>query len=132
MPSASCSRMHSSSDASGGVYFRAAVFEPTFQKHAKVPCGGCQIHVLDRSAFKPVLTGMAVIDEMRAADPASFAWKPPPYEYEHDRDPIELIAGSPSFRAAIERGDRAEQIAARWADSVAAFRERRMPYLMYD
>jgi uncharacterized protein YbbC (DUF1343 family) len=115
-----------------GVYFRAAVFEPTFQKHARVPCGGCQIHVLDRSAFQPVLTGVAVIDELRAADPASFAWKPPPYEYEHDREPIELIAGSPSFRAAIDRGDRAEQIASRWADSVAAFRDLRQPYLLYD
>src|ERR1051325_1202255 len=40
-----------------GVYFRPAVFEPTFQKHAKQTCGGCQIHVLDRAAFKPVLTG---------------------------------------------------------------------------
>src|SRR6185436_15327628 len=30
-----------------GVHFRPAVFEPTFQKHAKKTCGGCQIHVLD-------------------------------------------------------------------------------------
>ena len=29
-----------------GVYFRPAVFEPTFQKHAKQTCGGCQIHVI--------------------------------------------------------------------------------------
>src|SRR6185503_7011704 len=28
-----------------GVYFQPAVFEPTFQKHAKQPCAGCQIHV---------------------------------------------------------------------------------------
>ncbi len=28
-----------------GVHFRSAVFEPTFQKHAKKACGGCQIHV---------------------------------------------------------------------------------------
>ena len=26
-----------------GVYFRPAVFEPTFQKHAKQSCGGCQV-----------------------------------------------------------------------------------------
>ena len=51
---------------------------------------------------------MAVIDEMRAADPASFAWKPPPYEYEPDKQPIDVIAGSPSFRAAIDAGERAE------------------------
>src|SRR4029453_10544207 len=40
-----------------GVHFRPAVFEPTFQKHCKVACGGCQIHVTDRTAFKPVAGG---------------------------------------------------------------------------
>src|SRR5512143_1127473 len=27
-----------------GVHFRPVTFEPTFQKHARVTCGGCQIH----------------------------------------------------------------------------------------
>lgn len=114
-----------------GVYFRSVVFEPTFQKHARVTCGGCQIHVLDRRAFRPVLTGTAIIDALRAADPGAFAWKAPPYEYEHDKVPIDVIAGSPSFRIAIDAGERAEQIAARWEASVSAFRESRRHYLLY-
>ena len=114
-----------------GVYFRPVVFEPTFQKHARVACGGCQIHVRDRLAFRPVLTGMAIIDELRASDPASFAWKQPPYEYEHDKVPIDVIAGSSSFRHAIDAGERAEHIAARWQASVAAFRSLQQPYLLY-
>jgi uncharacterized protein YbbC (DUF1343 family) len=114
-----------------GVYFRPAVFEPTFQKHARVACGGCQAHVLDRQTFRPVLTGLALIDEMRAADPTSFAWKPPPYEYEHDKQPMDVIAGSPSFRAAIDSGVRAETIADGWRDSVAAFERLRRPFLLY-
>jgi uncharacterized protein YbbC (DUF1343 family) len=28
-----------------GVIFRACAFQPTFQKHAKVTCGGVQTHV---------------------------------------------------------------------------------------
>ena len=114
-----------------GAYFRPAVFEPTFQKHARVPCGGCQVHVLERRAFKPVLTGLAIIDEMRAADPGAFAWKVPPYEYEHDKQPIDVISGSPSFRLAIDAGERAEHIAARWASTVKSFRELQKPYLLY-
>src|SRR5688572_2174967 len=43
-----------------GVFFRPAVFEPTFHKHAKTTCGGCQIHVLDRVVFEPVLTAVAL------------------------------------------------------------------------
>jgi uncharacterized protein YbbC (DUF1343 family) len=115
-----------------GAYFRPAVFEPTFQKHARVACGGCQIHVLDRATFRPVLTGVALIDEIRAADPASFAWKPPPYEYEHDKQPIDVIAGAKWFRHAIDAGERAEAIAKRWDASVEVFRALRQPYLLYD
>jgi uncharacterized protein YbbC (DUF1343 family) len=114
-----------------GVSFRPVVFEPTFQKHARVACGGCQIHVRDRGAFRPVLTGLAIIDEIRAADPASFQWKQAPYEYEHTKVPIDVIAGSSSFRRAIDAGDSAEHIAARWEASVAAFRDLQQPYLLY-
>ena len=114
-----------------GVYFRPAVFEPTFQKHARVACGGCQIHVLDREAFRPVLTATAVIEMLRAADPAAFAWKTPPYEYEHEKVPIDVIAGSPEFRHAIDAGERAEQVAARWQPTLAEFEMLRSAYLLY-
>src|SRR6266404_5579696 len=43
-----------------GVVFRPTVFEPTFHKHAKETCGGCQIHVLDRRQFRPVITGVTL------------------------------------------------------------------------
>jgi uncharacterized protein YbbC (DUF1343 family) len=114
-----------------GVYFRPIVFEPTFQKHARVTCGGCQIHVVDRGTFKPVLTGFAVIEEMRAANPESFGWKPPPYEYEHEKMPIDVIAGAKWFRQAIDAGERAETIAERAEPALAAFRQLRQRYLLY-
>jgi uncharacterized protein YbbC (DUF1343 family) len=87
--------------------------------------------VLDRHAFKPVLTGAAVIEEMRAADPASFAWKPPPYEYEHDKQPIDVIAGAKWFREMVDAGEPAEAIADQWQSGLAAFRDLRQPYLLY-
>ena len=93
-----------------GVHFRPAVFEPTFQKHAKKTCGGCQIHVLDRKAFKPVLTGVALIDAIKAAGPKDFAWRKPPYEYEHEKEPIDILAGSPALRIAIDGGKKAEDL----------------------
>jgi uncharacterized protein YbbC (DUF1343 family) len=114
-----------------GVFFRPTVFEPTFQKHARVACGGCQIHVLERHAFKPVLTGMAIIEELRAADPKVFSWKRPPYEYENDKEPIDVIAGSPSFRHAIDAGERAEHIAAKWATSVREFKTLKQRFHLY-
>jgi uncharacterized protein YbbC (DUF1343 family) len=115
-----------------GVHFRAAVFEPTFQKHAKKTCGGCQIHVLDRRSFKPVLTGVALIDQIRAAGPADFAWRKPPYEYEHDKEPIDILAGSSALRTAIEAGARAEDLAPAWDREMQPFLEVRTRYLQYD
>jgi uncharacterized protein YbbC (DUF1343 family) len=114
-----------------GVHFRAAVFEPTFQKHAKTRCGGCQIHVLDRTAFRPVLTGAALIDQVRAADPKAFSWRKPPYEYEHDKEPIDILAGSPAFRLAIEAGQRAEELVPVWERESRPFEEVRTQYLVY-
>jgi uncharacterized protein YbbC (DUF1343 family) len=114
-----------------GVHFRPAVFEPTFQKHAKTTCGGCQIHVLDRQAFRPVLTGAALIDQVRAASPSAFAWRQPPYEYEHDKQPIDILAGTPAFRESIDAGINADTIAAGWEPDRRAFLELRREYLRY-
>jgi len=114
-----------------GVFFRPAVFEPTFHKHAKTSCGGCQIHVLDRTAFRPVETGVALLAAFRASDPAQFAWRDPPYEYEHEKLPIDILAGSSEMRERIEAGQAAREIARSWKDSVDAFSELRARFLIY-
>lgn len=115
-----------------GVRFRPVVFEPTFQKHARTTCGGCQIHVLDRRAFRPVITGLAVIEELRRANPAAFAWRQPPYEYEHEKWPIDILAGSTALRERIDAGDSAEAIAAAWPMAVDAFVPQRAVVQLYD
>lgn len=115
-----------------GVHFRPAVFEPTFQKHARTACGGCQVHVLDRRSFEPVLTGVALIDAVRAAAPDRFAWRDPPYEYEHDKPPIDILAGSPALRKAIDSGACAEDIAREWEAGIESFRMLRAPFLLYE
>src|SRR5437588_7097088 len=61
-----------------GVKFRATNFLPTFQKHAGVTCGGVQVHVLDREAYRPVLTGVAIVKSCFDLYGESFRWKEPP------------------------------------------------------
>ncbi|MBM3772918.1 MAG: DUF1343 domain-containing protein [Acidimicrobiia bacterium] len=113
-----------------GVFFRPAVFEPTFHKHAKRPCGGCQIHVLDRNRFRPVLTGVALIAAFRRAD-SSFAWRQPPYEYEHIKLPFDILAGSSELREQIEFDVPVVEIGRSWESGVAAFDQLRRTFLMY-
>jgi uncharacterized protein YbbC (DUF1343 family) len=114
-----------------GAYFRPAVFEPTFQKHAKEPCGGCQIHVLDRDKYPAVQSAVAILIEMRAQNPAKFQWRQPPYEYEHEKLPFDILAGSSDLRLQIEAGVPAPTISGSWQSGLDKFAEQRAPFLLY-
>jgi uncharacterized protein YbbC (DUF1343 family) len=114
-----------------GAFFRPALFEPTFQKHARTGCAGCQVHVTDRRSFRAVETGVALIEAFRAAGPDAFGWKNPPYEYEYDKMPIDCLAGSSSLREQIDSGVPAGEIARAWAPEVAAFERLRSTFLLY-
>jgi uncharacterized protein YbbC (DUF1343 family) len=114
-----------------GVHFRAVFFEPTFQKHARQTCGGCQIHVLDRTRFEPVRTAVDLIAEFRAQNPARFAWREPPYEYEHEKAPIDILYGSDRLRTAIEAGKSSAALSAEWRADSDAFRREREKSLLY-
>jgi uncharacterized protein YbbC (DUF1343 family) len=114
-----------------GAHFRVVAFEPTFQKHARVSCGGCQIHVTSRRDFEPVKAGVALIRESYGLAPKKFKWRDPPYEYEHDKMPIDILAGSTELREQIEQQVPLEEIAESWMPGVTEFEEIRKPYLLY-
>ncbi len=114
-----------------GVRFRPVVFEPTFHKFAQQGCGGIQSHVLDRKTYRPVLCGAALLSRFHAANPAKFAWRQPPYEYEHDKMPIDILAGSSELRRQVEAGVDPRDIAASWEDGVTAFRKATKEFLIY-
>jgi len=114
-----------------GVHFRPAVFEPTFQKHAKLTCGGCQIHVTDRQKFQPVLVGVALIAMFYQTNSVEFAWRQPPYEYEPEKMPFDILSGSTALREQIEAGVDAREIASSWKDDEANFRKVRESFLLY-
>ena len=114
-----------------GVFFRACVFQPTFQKHAGTSCGGVQIHVLDRGTFEPVLTGIAMVKAAYDLYPADFRWKDPPYEYVYDRNPFDVICGTSEIRKAFELGTELVEIAAEWSSPLADFVEARSSFLLY-
>jgi uncharacterized protein YbbC (DUF1343 family) len=114
-----------------GVYFRACGFQPTFQKHAGVTCGGVQIHVTDRREFEPAIAGVATVKMAYDLYTEHFRWKEPPYEYVYDKNPFDVIAGTDKLRKAIERNDSLETIAASWADGLEKFGRERERFLLY-
>jgi len=114
-----------------GVHFRPVFFEPTFQKHAKHTCGGCQPHVTDRNAFKPVRTAVEMLEEFRAQDPSRFSWREPPYEYEHEKMPIDILYGSPQLRTLIDAGGSARALMESARQDEDRFLATRKPFLLY-
>ena len=114
-----------------GVHFRPVVFEPTFQKHARQACGGCQIHVLDRHEFRAVESAVAVLVEIRTQNPSAFQWRQPPYEYEHEKLPFDILAGSSQLRQQIEAGLPVRTMYYSWLQDHERFRTERQPFLLY-
>jgi len=114
-----------------GTWYRPVTFEPTFHKHARQTCGGCQIHVTDRATFRPVLASVAWLRECHAAAPQKFAWRQPPYEYEYEKMPIDILAGSSALRRGVEAGEDPREMAASWDAGVREFQRIRSDVLLY-
>ncbi|HPF34637.1 MAG TPA: DUF1343 domain-containing protein [Candidatus Krumholzibacteria bacterium] len=104
-----------------GVVFRPLHFQPTFQKHAGALCGGAQIHVTDAASFRPVRTAVEILAALLALAPETFAWNPPPYEYETEKLPIDILAGGPELREALAAGADPAELCAAWDEQAADF-----------
>ncbi len=114
-----------------GVIFRPINFLPTFQKFANQNCGGVFLHITDRNAFEPVITGLAMIKTVFDLYPNDFGWKNPPYEYVFDRNPFDVIAGTTKIRESFEKGKEISVVKASWQTEVNKFCQHREKYLLY-
>ena len=94
-------------------------------------CHGVQLHVSDRGRFPAFLAYLLLIHHARRQDPKRFAWRDPPYEYEHVKRPIDIISGTSRVRTALEQGVSPKQLAHGFRKDSAAFRRRRRKYLLY-
>lgn len=106
-----------------GARLRPCWFEPTFHKHAGELCGGIQIHVTDRQAFRPVQAAVALFRACKELAPDHFRWRPPPYEYEERLMPIDMLFGHAGLREGIDAGASAEEILEGTDEECEAFGE---------
>jgi len=114
-----------------GIRFRPHWFKPTFQKHAGVVCGGVQLHVTDRSVFRPYETGLWCIKVARELEPERFDWRREVYEYVGDRLAIDLLAGTDAYRRVLDDGGNLADWCASWTDDAATFRTSSEGLLLY-
>ena len=114
-----------------GVRFRPLHFCPTFHKWAGHTIGGVQIHVRDPLSFKPFLTGVALVMLYRKLGGTDFSWKNPPYEYEYELLPFDILCGTDRIRLQLEAGVDLSEIEEGWKAELERFRAVREGYLLY-
>ncbi|MFH0810130.1 MAG: DUF1343 domain-containing protein [Pseudomonadota bacterium] len=114
-----------------GVVFRPLYFEPTFHKWSGQSCGGLDIRPVNPKTFRSFTTTLALLREVLALWPKDFAWRQPPYEYETERLPIDVILGDTALRAGLEAGSPLEQIESSWRRELQSFLRRRRACLLY-
>ncbi len=115
-----------------GAVLRPAVFEPTAHKWQGRACHGFQIHVTDPQRFAPYRTSLRLVQALLRRHPQEFAWRPPPYEYEHERMPIDLIIGDGSVRGRLESQEPLESIEASWQQELAEYDALRREVFLYN
>lgn len=115
-----------------GVVFIPIYFQPTFQKHKGKLCGGAQIYVTNRNKYKPFKTGVAIIKAVHNLYPEHFEWKQPPYEYETEKMPIDILAGTDKLRKDIENGEDLNKMEEWWKEQCEEFNKKvRKKFLLY-
>jgi uncharacterized protein YbbC (DUF1343 family) len=105
-----------------GVRFREAWFTPWFSKFQGELCGGCQVHVTDRRAFRSVAAVLHIISAVRSMYPDQFAFH---------ADYFDKVMGTASIRKALEAGTDVTAILATLKPGLEAFAALRKPYLLY-
>jgi len=114
-----------------GCFFRSLVFEPTSGKWAGQACVGFQLHVTDAGIFMPYRTSLALLQAVLWFCPEGFQYKQPPYEYEYERLPMDLILGSQKVRMELEAGRPIGEMEGDWEEGLQAFKESRRRYFLY-
>ncbi len=114
-----------------GFHLRPLAFEPTSNKWTGNLCFGFQIHVTQTATYRPYHTTLALLQAVYRCHPDSFAWKSPPYEYEFEKLPFDLIAGDEAVREAIEKQKSLEALEEGWREKLASFGRIRKDCLLY-
>jgi len=114
-----------------GCCMRPLMFQPTANKWAGDNCQGFQLHVTDHQSFRPYRVALALLQAFMKLYPGDFACKPPPYEYEFDKLPLDLILGSRQVREALAAGVAVPELERSWQDDLQQFNDARQKYFLY-
>jgi uncharacterized protein YbbC (DUF1343 family) len=115
-----------------GVKFREVSFTPTFDKYRGESCQGAMMHVVDRSTFRPLLTGLAIVRAGRALGGNRFEWRRDAYEFVEDIPAFDLLCGTEKVRERLERDQPLAALVEGFDAQLAGFSSMRQRHLLYE
>lgn len=132
-PFLDCNAIQRRLEVSGikGFYLRTQFFAPTFHKWHGKTCQGFQLHVIEPDTFEPYLFSLTFLSIVANLNQEDFEWKQPPYEYEYEKLPIDMIIGDSVIREAVEVGASAQEIKTIWEREECGYREKIERFLLY-
>ncbi|HHH80949.1 MAG TPA: DUF1343 domain-containing protein [candidate division Zixibacteria bacterium] len=114
-----------------GVKFLPWRFTPMFSKYAGQTCDGAMMFVTDRKVFRPVLTAIAIIKTIHELYPEKFKFINPPYEFETEKLPFDILCGTPEIRRMIEGGSKIDEIKDFIDGNAREYQAKLQKYLLY-
>lgn len=106
-----------------GLILREHDFIPTFNKHSDSYCSGFQIHITDMNTFKPVKMASALMQASYDSSNGAFSFTEPPYEYEFDKPPVDIVSGDSSLREWVTSGESIGELEKVWQKKYGEFNE---------
>jgi uncharacterized protein YbbC (DUF1343 family) len=73
-----------------------------------------------------------VIQTIRELYPTHFVWRSPPYEYETQKLPFDILCGTDDIRKTIEAGRSVKSLEPQWQADCERFARERKPFLLYN
>lgn len=119
-----------------GCYLRELEFEPAFDKWTKKLCKGFQIHLekawAKEGSFRPYRLMSLFLKAFKEVHP-SIEWKAKaPYEYEFEKEPIDIISGSSDLQSWLENSSASVK---EWEDFLLSeeesWKKERKDFLIY-
>ncbi len=114
-----------------GVTFRAATFEPRFQKFAGQVCNGVEIVVTNPDALEAFLLGLVVLEAAMRVAPQHFKWRTETYEFVDNPIAIDLLCGSTEARVGLMSRIAPRTLMSSWMPQRLAWEQRRAGALIY-
>ena len=114
-----------------GLFLRPTWFTPTFDKWSGELCGGFQLHVVDLKKFSPYRFTLALLKAVIRLYPEDFSWLAPPYEYEYEKLPIDILTGDAAVRQTLENHGNLDFLQESWADGLEGFYDWRSDVIIY-